>query len=475
MVTLHDLTALEQARRIAAGELASVALVEHYLDRIAQVDGMISSFVERTADRALSRAAEVDVAAERGAALGPLAGVPTAFKDLEATAGVPTKLGSLAFADNVPDHDDSVVARVERAGMVSLGKTATPELGGPAYTESRLGPPTCCPWDVRKNAGGSSGGTGAAIAAGLVPLGVGSDGGGSIRIPASINGIVGLKVARDRVSRGRGGADLVGLAQRGPMARTVADAAALLDVIAGAEPGDAHCAPGLPAGETFLAATRRAPARLRIGRTLGNIFDSPVHPDCVAAWERASQVLAGLGHDIVDIDLPVDEPLLPHFRIVWTSAFAAVDVPGDREHLLTPYTAMMRDAGRRHSAPDYVRAVAKLQIAARSYVQATNSFDVVLTPSLAQPPADNGELRNDRDPERDFLDQCAFTPFTSLYNLTGQPAISLPLHWDDAGLPIGVQLVGKPWGESPLLSLAAQVEEASPWADRHPPCWELSR
>jgi amidase len=300
----------------------------------------------------------------------------------------------------------------------------------------------------------------------------GSDGGGSIRIPASVCGVVGLKVSRGRISGGPINADVSGLSGSGPMGRTVSDVAALLDVMAIPMPGDPHWAPPLPASESFVDHARRAPGRLRIGRFATPIItDSEVHPDCLAAYEAATAVLTDLGHEVEDVDPPFSVDLVPAFEKVWAVLALLMPVDPAEEQLLRPLTRWLRERGRDVSGHDYAMSLALMQNAARRAIAATAKYDAILTPTLAAPPAGVGEIRNDEDPAADFEAQKRFTPFTAAYNVTGQPAINLPLYWNEAGLPIGVMLVGRPAGEAALLSLAAQVESARPWTHRHPPQW----
>lgn len=475
-----ELTVTEQAAAVRAGTLSPLDLVAGQLDRIARLDERIGAFVTVLAEPALT---EARAATARRAAAGrpggegldrlpPLFGVPVAIKDLTATAGVRTGLGSAAFTDHVPAADDYVVASLRAAGAIVIGKTNTPELGSSCYTESRIAPPARTPYDRKRGAGGSSGGSAAAVAARFVAFAEGTDGGGSVRGPASCCGVVGLKVSRGRVSNGPTSGDPSGLVSPGPIARTVADVALALDVMAGPRPGDPYWAPPLPPGRTFAgharAGAERGPGRpLRVGRYLDNALDAPVHPDCRAAWDAASGLLADLGHEVVDIDVPPAAGL-DTFMVLWAARFAAVPVPAGREELLTPLVRWLRDRGAGLSAADYLTAVARIELAGRAVIAATVNCDAVLTPTLAQPPASVGSLRDDADPERDFRGQARYTPYTSIYNGTGQPAISLPLEWTAAGLPIGVQLIGRPAGEAGLLTLAAQVEAARPWRDRHP-------
>ena len=471
MAQLHDLTALEQAAAVRSREVSPVDLVEHYLARIDRLDDHVGAFVTVTADaaRQQARAAEQAVTATDPDELPPLLGVPTAIKDLNQTAGVPTKLGSRAFADWVPDVDDNVVRLLRQAGTISLGKTATPELGLPCYTETDLGPPARTPWDLARLAGGSSGGAAAAVAAGLVPIAQGSDGGGSIRIPASLCGLVGLKPARGRVSKGPLDLDSTRLGVLGPLARTVRDAAAFLDAVSAPQPGDPD--PVLPPDEPFAAACEREPAGLRIGRYLDSPVGSGLDPQVRAAWERASALLAGLGHEVVDTTAPVPAEAVPAFEVLWTVSAAAAPVPPEREQLLRPLTRHLRERGRAVTGVQFARAVAELNVLARRALIHAAQFDAVLVPSVALLPPPVGWFTDGTDPATDFQRQKDFTPYTAIYNMTGQPAISLPLFTSTEGLPIGVTLVGHRAGEGPLLALAAQLEAALPWHGRHPPIW----
>ncbi len=383
-----------------------------------------------------------------------------------------TTFGSAAYADHVPRTDDHVVTRLGDAGTVMIGKTNAPEFGLPAYTEPDVAPPARTPWDLTRSAGGSSGGAAAAVAAGLAPVALGNDGGGSVRIPASVCGLVGLKTSRGRISNGPLGGDVAGLACHGPLARTVADAAALLDVLAGPMPGDPHWAPPLPPGETFLAWAGREPGRLRIGRFATPVIsERPVHPECLAAYEDASALLASLGHEIVDVPPPADPASAASFEDVWAALAASAPVPAGSEGLLRPLTRWLRERGAGLGAPAFVASLAAMQSLARAVLTAWRPYDAILTPTLASPPVAVGALRDDADPAADFAAQKAFTPFTALFNVTGQPAITLPLHVSAEGLPVGVMLAGRPAGEAHLLALAGQIERARPWADRRPECW----
>ncbi len=472
MGELHDLTALEQAAAVRAREVSPLELVEHYLARVERLSDSVGAFVTVTGDRAReqARAAGARAGDDGGS---PLFGVPTAIKDLNLTAGVRTTCGSASMADFVPDVSDEVVLRIERAGMLSLGKTNTPEFGSPCYTEPDVAPPARTPYDLERMAGGSSGGAAAAVAAGLVPLAQGSDGGGSIRIPASCCGLFGLKPSRGRVSGAPVYGDPVGLSTAGPLARTVRDAAAMLDAMAGPAVGDPFWAPPLPAGESYLSWCDREPARLRIARfARPMIAEAKVHDECEAAYASASDLLVALGHDVEDVEVPLSPSAVPTFETCWAVLTTLWPSPAaGREADLRPLTRWLQDRGRAVSGPQLGFAIGEMRRIAAATLARLAPYDAVLTPTLAQPPLRVGEIRDDADPARDFENQKAFTPFTSAWNLTGMPAVSLPLHTTPDGLPVGVMLAGRPGEDHLLLALAAQVEAAAPWADRHPPCW----
>jgi amidase len=465
MSELHDLTALEQGEAVRAGETSTRELVEHYLARIGRLSDDLGAFVTVTAEQARSSSSSVTAA-------GPLAGVPTAIKDLNATEGVRTGFGSPAFADFVPPFSDEVVLRIEAAGMVSLGKTSTPEFGSPCYTEPEGAPPAVTPWDTSRMAGGSSGGSGAAVAAGLAPVAQGSDGGGSIRIPASCCGIVGLKPTRGRISGAPMYGDPIGLATNGALARTVRDAAAFLDVMSGRADGDPFWAP--EPDETFLSSCDREPGRLRVARFVQPAIASvDVDPACVTAWEDASRLLDSLGHEVVDVAMPLSPEAVPVFETCWAvlTALSVVNLPAEPRALLRPLTTWLADRGMAVSGPEFGLAIGELRRVAAAALTALAPYDVVLTPTLAAPPLPVGAIRDDADPAADFEAQKRFTPYTSMWNVTGSPAISLPTHWTDTDLPVGVMLAARPGDEATLLSLAAQVEAAEPWVARTPPCW----
>jgi amidase len=475
---IHDLTVTELAAAIRAGELSPVQITEHYLDRTDRLNETVGAFYTVTHDLAREQADQAEKAVTKyrrdgadAAPLPPLTGIPIPIKDLNMVAGVRMTLGSAIFADNVSPDDDYVVAALRSAGIVITGKTATPEFGLPCYTETTIGPPARTPWDLSRSAGGSSGGAGAAVAAGLAPAAQGSDGGGSVRIPSSVCGLFGIKPSRGRISGGPLMPDLSGLGTDGPLARTVADAALLLDAMTCSQPGDMYTQPPLPAGETFLGYASREPGRLRIARSLSCAVEGvEVHPDCVAAYEEASKLLESLGHDVVDIDLPFGPDAVPAFVTLWYAMATLAPIAPEQESQLLPLTRYLRGKGLELKAADLMFAQAYLQAITRPALTMLNDYDAVLTPTLASPPVSVGYF-DEVEPAQNFERQMKFTPWTALFNVSGQPAVSVPLHWTAGGLPIGVMLAGRLGDEATLISLSAQLEAARPWKDRHPPIW----
>jgi amidase len=464
--------ALAQADALAAGEVGADELIDAALARADEM-AQIGAIVRLTEQLARSQASDVPPAGLARTAQTRLAGVPTLVKDLYRVAGQPTGYGTAAFAPVLAELDDNHVRRLRGGHLPIIGASTTPEFGLPCYTEPDAMVPTRTPWDLRYGAGGSSGGAAAAVAAGIVPVAVGSDGGGSIRIPASCCGVVGFKPSRHVVSTGPGPADAAGLVAFGPIGRTVADVAALLDVIAGGMPGDASARP-VPA-DGFLAAITSAgvrKGRLRIGRQIVGPIDpdAPVHPACLSALDAVCGALSDAGHAIVDIDSPFDRSVIADFETVWSVGAASIDLPAGAEQHLTPLTRYLRAQGRTHTGADHARALAGLSGAARLALDRCADLDLIVSPTLAQPPALVGALRNDTDPAADFAAQKAFTPFTSAHNVTGQPSISIPATVAD-GLPIGVMIAGAPGADALVLQIAAQLEAQLGWADRQVPGW----
>jgi amidase len=480
MAQFHDLTMLEQAAAIRRREISPVELVEHYLDRIDRLNEIVGAFVHLAPDQARAAAKDAESAVSSGADLPPLHGIPIAIKDLYLTADMPTGFGTGAFPPVELGIDEAHVTKLKAAGTISLGKTATPEFGAPCYTEPEGHPPARTPWDLNRSAGGSSGGAGTAVASGLLPVAPGSDGGGSIRIPASVNGLFGVKTSRGRVSAAPTSSEISGLSVHGPLARTVRDAAALLDAMAG--PTSQDWIWQAPPATSFLAACDDEPRGLRIGRYITPAVDgAEISPEARAAYDHASALLEQLGHTVEDHEPTFSADLIPLFETVWAVEFAALPFPPETEPGMRPLTRWLRERGRAVSSVDFYSALSGLRGRARTELERTAAYDAVLTPTIAQPPALVGGLRNDADPAQDFENQKKFTPFTAPYNMSGQPAVSVPLHWvsnpsasnpsGDGELPIGIQLIGRPGDEVTLLRLAAQIEAAEPWAHRKPPIW----
>jgi amidase len=474
---IHDLTVTELAAAIRTGETSSAEITEHYLDRIDRLNEQVGAFYTVTPELAREEAARADKAASAarkegpGAELPALTGVPIPIKDLNMVEGVRLTYGSTILADNVADQDDYVVAHLRSAGIVITGKTATPEFGLPCYTETKIGPPARTPWDLTRSAGGSSGGAAAAVSSGLAPAAQGSDGGGSIRIPASVCGLFGIKPTRGRISQGPMMPDLTGLSIDGPLARTVADAALLLDAMTGNHPGDMYTLPALAPGDSFLGYASREPGKLRIARSVETVVPGAgVDPECVAAYEDASRLLESLGHEVEDLVMPFAVEAVPSFLALWYAMATLAPISPEQESQLLPLTRYLRGKGMELSAADLLLHQAILQGATRPAMAAMNAYDAILTPTLAMPPRPVGWF-DEVEPEENFIRQTLFTPWTALYNLSGQPAVNVPLHWSDDGLPIGVMLAGRMGAEGTLISLSAQLESARPWKDKHPAIW----
>jgi amidase len=463
-VDLAFLPALEQAELVRARKVSPVELVELYANRIEKLDPELNAFVTLSLDRALEEARRAEAAVGSGDALAPFHGVPISIKDLNDTAGIRTTQGSAAFADRIPETDDDVVAALRAAGFIVLGKTNTPEFGNGPWTDPAAFGATRNPWDTARTPGGSSGGAAAALAAGLCPISQGSDGGGSIRIPASCCGLFGIKPSRGRVSTPSKPPSH--LSTNGPIARTVADAAAMLDVIAGPALGDTWWIG--PHGGPFLDEVGRDPGRLKIAFTTKSVLGVPVAPGNVAAVQDAAKLLEDLGHDVAEDTPPWTEAVMHGFFQLWCVGMATRDPMPDLDKV-EPLNRVMIERGREVTATEYISTWATLHKGLLPVVRFFQDYDVLLTPTLATPPVTIGQFRDDDQPLNEFFMAGTFAPFTSIWNTTGQPAVSLPLSWDEPGLPAGVQAVGRPGDEATLIRLSAQLEAAKPWKDRRPP------
>lgn len=475
MAELHDLTSLEQWSALQKAEISPLQLTEHYLERVARLNDRLGAFVTVTADAARERARVVE---QRVPKTAPLWGLPFGDKDLTLRAGVPAGFGSRLMAGFVPSASDEIVEVMDAAGGVSLGKTNTPEFGLPSYTESLVAPPAVTPFDTRLGAGGSSGGAATAVAAGLLPFAPGSDGGGSVRIPAAATGLVGLKPSRGLVPAGSGIGSLGGLPVTGPLARTVQDAALLLDGMIARVHGriDHHFTLRAPDENDgpFLTAAVRGEGRFQLGvmttSPWDDAYDIHLGPEARAALDAAIGEFASLGHGIEEITLEPDAGYAPAFRTVWQSGAAGIPAEGERLELLEPLTQWLVARGRELTARQLADALAALSLYERSVIRQFSNVDAVLTPSLAMTPRPLGWY-DTTDGEANFAQQVQYTPYTSFVNVTGLPAITLPIWQTADGLPMGVQLIGRPGGEAALLALGRQLERKIEWQRRHPPCW----
>jgi amidase len=461
--------ATELATLIHTGQVSSAELVGAALERIEALQPSINAFTHVDAEGAMATAETITSDDSR-----PFAGVPIAIKDTAAVAGMPHTMGSDIFGDFVPGHDAFLVRRLRDAGFVLVGKTSMPEFGILPVSEPRRFGPVRNPWDTDRTPGGSSGGAAAAVASGMLPLAHGSDGGGSIRIPASCCGLVGLKSTRGRISRGPDQGDDF-LVQDGVLTRTVGETAELLDVLSGYEVGDATWAP--PPTEPFAAAAKREPGRLRVGFALKAAVEAALDPVCEQGVRDAAELLTELGHEVEEVDPPWGEgDLLEVFTMVFgtpitMSAWFGGLVSGREPtaELMEPLSWTMWERVHQRTALDYLLARTQLTNISRGIIALWESYDVILTPGLAERPVRIGEIDACSDqPWEDFRRSGRFTPYTAIFNVTGQPAISVPLFHGDDGLPLPVQLAGRPADEATLLSLAAQLEAARPWADRRP-------
>ena len=471
MVELHHLSAQEQWDWLHRGEITPTELVTHYLQRIQRLNGELGAFTTVTANAALERAGQLPKLVP---ATGALWGLPLGDKDLVRRAGVRTTFGSRLFENFVPDRSDELVELLDAAGAISLGKTNAPEFGLPSYTESLVAPPARNPWNPELGAGGSSGGAAVAVSAGLLPVAPGSDGGGSIRIPAAATGLVGLKPGRGLVPSGSGLTTLGGLVTTGPIARSVADAAMLLDaMIAGSPYRFSVRSPGWDGGPLLGAATR-GEGRFQLGVMTTSPWDDAyqitVSPEATAALDLAIATLEAMGHGIERFGLVPDESYAPAFRTLWQAGASDIPAEGADLELLEPLTRWLVERGRALTARELGEALATLTTFERSIIGQFDTYDAVLTPAMALTPRPIGWY-SANDPELNFAQQVQYTPFTSFANVTGLPAISLPVFQTPTGIPMGVQLVGRPGGEATLLSIGAQLERRIGWQRRHPPVW----
>jgi len=460
--------ALALAELVRKGELSATEVLEAAIARAEAVNPRLNCVVGQLYDRARAQA--------KRPPQGPFGGVPFLLKDLGMyLEGTVTTNGSRFWREYVAPYSDTVVERFQRAGLVVMGKSTSPELGGTATTESVLFGATRNPWNTEYSSGGSSGGASAAVSAGILPMANATDGGGSIRIPASCCGLFGLKPSRGRVPHGpKSLSSMMSVALA--VSRSVRDSAALLDAVAGPEPGQTLIAP--PPPMSYLDASRREPTPLRIGLLTQPVTQTPVDPQCRQAAANAAKLCESLGHRVEEVRLPIEPQL---FFATGGTLFAA----GSQARISQREKELGREAtaadlepvilkryaeSRAKSALDLHAATVNAEMMARTIAIVQRDYDVLLSPTMAALPARLGTITLNEPDDQDYqMRVVSMSAFTMLYNTTGQPAISVPLHWSEEGLPVGVMFAGRYGEEHLLFQLAGQLEQASPWFDRLPP------
>jgi amidase len=448
---------------IAKKEVSLREVAEFFNRRIEKLNPKLGAFMTPTPDRAIADAARLEKASADEIAKMPLYGIPYSLKDLTWTADIKTTMGSKNFEHFMPPADAEIATRIRDAGGILLGKTTTPEFGGRPTTEGGLCPPARNPWNLEHTAGGSSGGAACAAAAGLGPLAEGSDGGGSIRIPSSCCGTVGLKPSRGRVSFAPvTGEAWAGFATSGPIARSVRDVALFLDVLAGPVVGDPYWAP--PANEPFSAALNRRPQKLRLAAILESA-EGKVDAEVKAATESALKSFEEMGHAVEHIDLDPAAMLISAAGVIITAGIGSIPIPSPE--LMDPVIRATWERGKDYKAAEYINAIMQMHNISRMIMQTLAPYDALITPTLTRPAVRLGTLPS--SVHGGFQEVFQWLAFTFPFNATGQPAFSLPNRFSSDGLPIGLQIVGRQYDEAGIIALAAQFEEARQWKDAHPP------
>lgn len=459
------------AELVKAGELTAQELLDAAIERVETRNGAINAVVNRMYD-------EAKAAIARGLPAGPYAGVPYLLKDLGVYyAGTVTTAASTFLRDAVADHDSEIVARLKRAGLVIFGKTNTSEFGLSTSVEPKLFGPTRNPWNRDYSAGGSSGGAAAAVASGMLPMAHATDGGGSIRVPASCCGLFGLKPTRARNPMGPDvGEGWNGASTGHAVTRSVRDSAALLDATAGPDVGDPYWAP--PPTRPYVSEVGVDPGRMRIALATSAWNGQPVDPECVTAAAEAAKLCEALGHHVEEASPAIDAEALAQASRIIISAHtrATLEARGDalgrppKPDDVEPVTWAMAEFGRAASAGAYARAIVTIHRTGRVVGRFFEQYDILLTPTMCRPPHKLGVLTMDgADPAAYMQAILPTIAFTSLFNSCGNPAMSVPLHGSADGLPIGVQFAAAFGDEAGLIRLAAQLEAARPWWDKHPP------
>ena len=461
-------SATELARMIAAKDVSVVELTELLYQRIAELNPRLNAYLALCPDQALAQARAAQDAVQRGEALGPLLGIPVSIKDLELTRDIPTTLGSVIFRDRTPDMDSVVVERVRRAGAIIIGKTNTPEFGQSGTTENRLGDACRNPWNTERTPGGSSGGAAAALASGLCTLATGSDGGGSIRIPASFSGVFGIKPSQGRVPRygGYGRPASNQFSQAGPMSRTVRDSALLLQVLAGPDPRDPTCMRESP--PDFMAELDRGVAGWRIGWSPDLVY-APVDPEVARVTGQAAQVFAELGAVVEEAELTVEDPFPAFWDVFATASYTSYGhLLQDHREELTDYARRALEHGSSVSGADFSRALLRVDQLRRQMEEFFDRYDLLMTPTMAVaafPIEEKPSVIGGREVDPFW----GYLPFTFPINMTGQTASSVPCGFTAGGMPIGLHIVGPHGAESKVLRASAAFEEARPWSGQRPP------
>lgn len=453
------------AALVASGEVSATELVDASISRIEARNPVLNAVLADRFDRARAEAAD-------RTRTGPLRGVPFLVKDLNCdVADLPSTRGSRLFADVIASRDCELTRRFKAAGLVILGNTNTPEFGKNASTEPLLHGPTHNPWRTTHSTGGSSGGSAAAVAGGMVTAAHANDGGGSIRIPASECGLFGLKPTRGRTPSWPTPASFaypVGIGHA--VTRTVRDSAALLDAIAGGLPGDPYPTPPAPGAGSFLASLAQSPGPLRIGFSTTSIAGRPIHPAAVVAIERTAALLAGLGHQVAEA-APEWDPAMTVNVLSTVMGVATAKFVEERlaelgrsmhEDDLEPFDTFLHGRALETSAIELSTALQQIELVSRDVARFYSSHDIWLTATIPVPVPELGFL-DTADSEAMFTRAGRFSELTAVFNVTGQPAASVPAGFDADGLPLGIQLVGRHCSEAVLLQLAAQLEQAAPW------------
>ena len=461
--------ALELRRLIGGKQVSPVEVTELYLDRIDKLDSRLNSYLTVTREEAMRDARTAEEAVLRGESLGPLHGVPVSIKDLDLTKGIRTTSGSLVFENRVPSEDSLLAERVKEAGAIVLGKTNTPEFGLLGHTENRLGDHCRNPWNTDRTTGGSSGGAAAAIVAGLCSLATGSDGGGSIRIPASFCGIYGIKPHLGRVARYHGGAAPVAanlFAQQGPLSRTVRDSALLLQVLAGRDRRDPGSLREEPAD--YVAAADRGVEGLRVAWS-PNFGEHPVDPEVKEVAWKAARVFEELGCGVEEPDLSIDSASDAFWTLFCASVYVGYGaLLATRSDRLTRYGRESLEYGERVTGAEYARALGELDRIKARFADLFAEYDLLLSPTMAVTAFPVGEPPGEID-GREVRPFWGFNPFNYPVNMAGNPAASVPCGFSSDGLPIGLHIVGRPRDEATVIAASAAFEEARPWGQRRPP------